>query len=1613
MKKKHFWLIIISCLLCPILRAQNSGMTPLITDVRQLSSLFTDPEEGTDIGALIDDNIYTFWHSDWHSTPRADYHWIDVQFPEPVYGICYLSMYRRNSSNDHPTEFEVYGSTDGDEWHTIKTLSLPYQGITEVKSDTFHIAEEVNFLRLIATNCSPSFRTIWHAAELQIYQISTQTEFNTDFTDVKINEVQVANIDQYIDHSYNYGGWIELHNSSANSYCFEGAKIRHTDSDGMVEEHVLELMHGFLNPDEYVCLWFDHNSEDGVYGGDAHLQIPFKLDPEGGKIELLNPAGVVIDAVVYPSAISRCSYARIDNGHLWGWTAYPTPEDSNEGSQFAKERLPSPVIDTESTLFTTDFQFNVQIPQGMTLRYTTDGSAPTALHGVTSESGQFEVYETEVYRFVLVAEDYLPSPVVTRTFIKDENDLQLPVLCISTAPQNLYDEMIGVYTMGINGVSGNGQYNRCNWNMDWERPVNVEYLVRDDEGYSTVLSQEADFSIAGGWTRAYGGGNGWEMKSSFRLKSGKVFEGQNSFDYPFFADSKPYNKYKTLLVRNGGNDTYGRFFDPAIQEIVRRSGYYVDCQAWQPCHIFFNGRYLGMFNLRENNNKRYGESEYGIDDDAMDQFELNGTLGYQQKAGDRDAFWQWLTLTKELAADPTNESIWQEICNLVDIDEFCNYMALECYIGSNDWLTNSNNLKGFRSREDDGKFHLVLFDADQAFRVTNMLSQVYGLTYNNDSRYADNNGVSYLAEILVNMLTYAPFRKQFVNAFSIVDGSVFEPERCLAIIDEMEAYVRPALALEGETNLGELANSSASLRDYICNTSRRFNCKDYMKQILGLSSECGVTVESNTPEVRLLLDGQEVPTRKFDGTIYGPATITSKAPAGYAFKGWEVSSDEQPEKDILPFNSWWRYHTGSSCDGINWQNGTVHYDWEFGCAPFGYGNIGMNSSEADYNTLISYGDDSNDKFPTYYFCTEFYVDNLSDIDTYNLHYYVDDGAILYVNGAEVSRHLMKDSLASYSDYSTGYDLNSPYHGIVVIPAKLLHEGNNFIAAEVHNNSATSSDIYFEARIAKSARASNAYFVNEENFVIDETMNGASYSLTAIYEKLSTPTQVIEHGASPVRINEISAGNEIYINDYYKKKDWVELYNTTDEPIDVSGMYLSDKRNNPQKYQISAGESAASTIIPPYGKLLVWCDGEDPISQLHAPFKLSNADGAYITIQAQDGTWSDEVEYLEQDRWQTYGRYPDGGGHLTLFEKATIALPNIMTSYAYVTENTEQWGDSQMAITLELAKGWNWVSHNLQAEVHNSRFTGYAQALIGQAESYQKGSDNIWGGTLKAIQPAVGYKMQMDSKADVTLRGELFDVDTPVSVHQGWNWLGCPLYNATTIEVALEGYEPTEGDAIVGINAFATYEDGRWEGTLTSLMPGQAYLLRCNSAQTFYWNSLTSPTVYRARRYRAPEEEYDLESPWTVDMHAYPNVTSLIATLEINGQLADGCIVAAFSGDECRGVSQEVDGLLYMNIYGNGGESIDFMYMDASGNINALEEILELKPETIVGSRKTPFQLTQTSTDVQAAPSPDAPIVSTTYYRLNGVRVSQPTSGAYIEKTIYEDGYTSTKKVTKR
>lgn len=1590
-----------------VIQAQGDEMTPLITDVSQLSSPFSDYLEGTDIGALIDNDPYTFWHSDWHNQYEGDYHWIDISLNSPESGTFCLYMHRRNSSNDHPTKVLISGSDDGNSWHDIFTAELPYNGFTEVVSDFFTIKDALNHIRLTVIDCTGAgtgFRKLWHAAEIQIYKVSEQSGFSTDISNVRINEVQVANIDRHIDNSYNYGAWIELYNTS-DTLCFlNGTTIRHTDADGITETYGLYSGHGSIKGNGFACLWFDHNSKDGNFGGKAHLQIPFKLDPEGGFIELMNNDGKVVDSLEYPPAIARCAYARKSDGDgEWGWTAFTTPGKSNLGSVFAEERVTAPVISKESTLFTDSISFNVEIPEGTTLIYTTDGSTPTIKNGSISDTGRFTTTSTAVYRFVLIADGKLPSRVVTRTFIKDGNNLGIPVLCISTAPDNLYNDTIGVYTKGTNGIPGNGQNEACNWNMDWERPVNVEYLIKESGAYRPVLNQEAEFKIAGGWSRAYGGDDDWAMKSSFRLKTGKVYEGKNSFDYPIFADSKPHNRYKTLQVRNGGNDTYARIYDAALHEIFLRSGFYIDCQAWQPCHVFFNGKYLGMLNIRENNNKHYGESGYGIDTDEIDQFELNSSVGYEQKAGTRDAFWQWLTLTKQLAADPTNQEIWQQICNMVDIDEFCNYMAAECYIGCSDWLTNSNNIKGFRSKKDNGKFHLVMFDTDSSFGTDNMISSIYSLLHNYDGRYSDNDGKSFMAEIFFNMLEYEPFKRQFIHAFSIVDGSVMEPERCKEIIDGMVAYIRPALAIEGN----DPTASADRLYNNISSDSRRAARMSNMKSFMNLTQEFKVTLESNIPEARLLIDGQEVPTRKFNGTLFGPVSITTKAPAGYIFKGWQMISETEASEDLIPFNSDWHYYDKGSLDNTDWKEpGYNDTAWGNGNAPFGYGTVGTTAGAADYNTTLDYGGNASEKRPTYYFRKTFML-NTPPIsqERYTLYYYLDDGAIFYVNGVEVgSYHCLSGS--TYNDFSTEYESNTAAYGSIRIPDGVLHEGSNTITVEVHNTSFTSSDIFFDARLTK-ATPTSISTDNLEELILDETTENGTHHIIAVYERLDDTKQLLESGASPVLINEVSAGNDIYINDHYKKNDWVELYNTTSNDIDISGMYLSDTRSNPQKYRISAESSSASTIIPAYGKLIIWCDKLQPIDQLHAPFKLDNADGACVTLQSEDGSWYDEMIYQSQDKWQTYGRYPDGGQHSSYLERPSIARPNMMMSYDYINENITGWESQEMAITLELGKGWNWVSHNLNNWVHKSRFTGHAQHIMGQSESYIK-EDSVWTGTFSAMFPATGYKMKMSADTDITLRGLIYDTAEPVKIKKGWNWIGCPLYNATTLEAAFKEYTPTEGDAIIGINAFATYEEGEWEGTLTMLSPGQAYLIKCNTTQTFRWSSLSAPKQ-KSRRYAAPQEEAATGTPWQTDMHAYPNAIGVIAVLD-DYMPTGRYTVAAFCGDECRGIAEEINSLLYINIYGEENDVIKFRLMESNGEILDLAQSITLTPETIIGSRKSPLQLGVEQTCIHTPSLSGSRIVSVEYYTLNGQCISKPVSGIIIRKTVYENGDTEVKKI---
>lgn len=1092
-----------------------------------------------------------------------------------------------------------------------------------------------------------------------------------------INEIQASNVDMFVDPSFNYGGWIELYNPTDKAVSIQGFYISKDPLN--LKMYRLADQIGVVPAKGYKNIWFDHYEADD-------RQVDFKIDCDGGVIYISDENGIPITLQSYPAAISRTSYARTeDGGNTWGITAQPTPERSNAASRFATQRLSAPVPDKDTQIFTSRLVVHVEKPVGSRLVYTTDGTTPTENNGTTSTDGRFTVTRTSVYRFRLFQDGMLPSEVVTRTYIYKDKDYDLPVISVVTDPVNLYDDSLGVYVKGVNGRRGNGQSDPCNWNMEWDRPVNFEYLTQDGK---MAVNQETDFAMCGGWSRAW-------TPHSFKIKAGKIYEGRNSLNYPFFA-GKPYLKHKTLQIRNGGNDTQCRIKDAALQSIVSTSGLNVDYQSYQPVMHFINGQYIGVINMREPNNKHFVEANYGWDSDEIDQFEMSPDSGYCQKCGTKDSFMKWYDLSTKAA----DEATYAEIRNMVDIDEYINYMATEFYLGATDWP--QNNVKGFRPKIENGKFRFVLFDLDGTLATTDPFNVFAGKQmYRFDNLY--DQPVPYwkkeieMVTIFINMLNNPSFRKQFIDSYCLVSGSVFEPGRCTEIIDSLTAKVAGMMAYEG----GSPYSTANSLKRGLSNRQNSMinALKNYSKMQLGNATEYQVQLSSNITQARLSVNDLPVPTNRFDGKLFSPVTVKAQAPANYHFTGWKQMNRNATA--IFEKGSAWEYYDSGSLDGQQWYAQTYSHTWEKGKAPLGFDTNG----QKDCSTQLDYGTDASNKRPTYYFRKTFRLNSTpSETDVFTLDYVIDDGVVIYVNGQEAARYNMPSGTVTYHSFATTYANANPDRGTLSLPAKLFKKGTNLIAVELHNNSATSTDIYWDAALYSTLNTESVIVSTEETYTLS---GGEIFNLQACYEPFSDE-ELNEKGILPVRINEVSADNSIYVNDLYKKNDWVELYNTTDSPIDVAGMFISDNALIPTKYQISAENSTAETVIAPHGFLVIWCDKLTPVNQLHATFKLEK-EGGDVLLTAADLSWSDRLTYPAHDGTCSVGLYPDGGSNYYIMNQPSIGAGNVMDGYVRLVES----GNEPDGIKEEKVEdgGLYVVYHNGMLEITGNGNTEFATISV--------------------------------------------------------------------------------------------------------------------------------------------------------------------------------------------------------------------------------------------------------------------------------------------------------------
>jgi hypothetical protein len=175
---------------------------------------------------------------------------------------------------------------------------------------------------------------------------------------------------------------------------------------------------------------------------------------------------------------------------------------------------------------------------------------------------------------------------------------------------------------------------------------------------------------------------------------------------------------------------------------------------------------------------------------------------------------------------------------------------------------------------------------------------------------------------------------------------------------------------------------------------------------------------------------------------------------------------------------------------------------------------------------------------------------------------------------------------------------------------------------------------------------------------------ASYDPTgAEHDVYFYQVQALQSSAATVVINEVVASNTKDLDENKQADDWIELYNTTNTRINLSGYFLTDNLTNLNKWTFPEG-----TFIEPKKFLIVWADEDQKQGPLHANFKLSKS-GELLILSDPKGNQLDRAEFGEQQDDKGFARVPDGTGNFVIQKSSFNASNNLATS----VRDLEQWG----------------------------------------------------------------------------------------------------------------------------------------------------------------------------------------------------------------------------------------------------------------------------------------------------------------------------------------------------
>jgi hypothetical protein len=504
----------------------------------------------------------------------------------------------------------------------------------------------------------------------------------------------------------------------------------------------------------------------------------------------------------------------------------PTPGEANN------EGVAGFVSDTSFSVdrgfYTSGFDVELStLDQDATIRYTLDGSPPTATTGqlyagpitistttalrAAAFKDDFEASNVDTHSYVflndvidqpadpagfptnwnnynigptasLVPADYEMSPAIVASHADTIIDdlLSLPTLSIVTDVDDLFGSAEGVYPNPF--MTGEGR----------EKTVSVEWI---EENGQREFQLDAGLRITGGWSRHF-----WATpKKSFSLRFRRDHGGPPKLNFPVFdgnqADSlvQPAEQFEILNLRGVFSDAWPDAAN-SPQYLRDLNTRYSQLAMGQPSshgtwvHLYLNGLYWGIYNPSERPDASFAASYGGGDESEYDAIKHAGLCApgcavnnqYEVVDGDNVAWQSALSLA---ASGLSGDVEYEQFKQLVDVENLADYIILNHYVGNVDWP--HKNWYATRKREAGAGFKFYAWDSE------------YTLANVNTNRLGVNN-----ANTPAALYNAARQNADFVRTFGdrvhkhLFNDGALQPAANIARYTELANHIEQAIRAE-------------------------------------------------------------------------------------------------------------------------------------------------------------------------------------------------------------------------------------------------------------------------------------------------------------------------------------------------------------------------------------------------------------------------------------------------------------------------------------------------------------------------------------------------------------------------------------------------------------------------------------------------------------------------------------------------------------------------------------------------------------------------------------------------------------------------------------------------